>query len=188
MIKEVGSVCVLELDLAKTYSLESFHRVFHRIFSRFTPERDVSDANLSCSNLLNGHLMTLECCGIITCVRLVFCLTFILSLLLFLVKYQMFLYVETWMNHTLGLLGQGPRVRVAWTRVCVPRDGFRFYSKVTPKTTTVAIFTHARGPALKLSRRMSESIGSDVKCPLTCQLSNTKILKHLIKLMCKKSR
>lgn len=95
MIKEVGSVCVLELDLAKTYSLESFHRVFHRIFSRFTPERDVSDANLSCSNLLSGHLMTLECCGIITCVRLVFCLTFILSLLLFLVKYQMFLYVET---------------------------------------------------------------------------------------------
>lgn len=54
------------------------------------------------------------------------------------------------MNHTLGLLGPGPRVRVAWTRVCVPRDGFRFYSKVTPKTTTVAIFTHARGPALKL--------------------------------------
>lgn len=95
MIKEVGSVCVLELDLAKTYSLESFHRVFHRIFSRFTPERDVSDTNLSCSNLLNGHLMTLECCGIITCVRLVFCLTFILSLLLFLVKYQMFLNVET---------------------------------------------------------------------------------------------
>lgn len=69
------------------------------------------------------------------------------------------------MNHTLGLLGPGPRVRVAWTRVCVPRDGFRFYSKVTPKTTTVAIFTHARGPALKLSRRMSESIGSDVKPP-----------------------
>lgn len=60
MIKEVGSVCVLELDLAKTYSLESFHRVFHRIFSRF---RDVGDANLSCSNLLNGHLMTLSVVG-----------------------------------------------------------------------------------------------------------------------------